>query len=200
MQAPIWPYITPGISDDLFERLPGIPMSKCEVRLLMIGQLRLRANSVLWDIGAGTGTIPVETGLMCPKGRIYAIERDLDVAELIKVNCQKFGVSNVEIVVGSAPECLADLEEAPDRICIEGGRSVKEILRYCWQRLTMGGRVIATASSLEGLYSISEGLAELQVRNVEVVQSSVNRLETKGNRQTFAAVNPIFILSGEKLE
>jgi cobalt-precorrin-6B (C15)-methyltransferase len=200
MQAPIWSYITPGISDDLFERLPGIPMSKCEVRLLMIGHLRLRANSVLWDIGAGTGTIPVETGLMCPNGRIVAIERDVDVAELIEVNCQKFGVTNVEVIVGSAPECLVDLKEPPDRICIEGGRSVKDILEYCWQRLIVGGRVIATASSLEGLYSISEGFAQLQVRNIEVVQSSINRLETRGNRQTFAAVNPIFILSGEKLE
>ncbi|MEE3718300.1 precorrin-6Y C5,15-methyltransferase subunit CbiT [Tumidithrix elongata RA019] len=200
MQTPIWPYITPGISDDLFERLPGIPMSKCEVRLLMIGHLRLRANSILWDIGAGTGTIPVETGLMCPNGRVVAIERDEDVAELIKINCQKFGVKNVEIIVGNAPECLETLKEAPDRICIEGGRSVKEILEFCWQRLAIGGRVIATANTLEGLYGISEGFAQLQVRNVEVVQSSVNRLEARGTRQTFAAVNPIFILSGEKLE
>lgn len=200
MEEPIWSYVTPGIPDDLFERLPGIPMSKCEVRLLIISHLRLRSQSVLWDIGAGTGTIPVETGLICPQGKIIAIERDEDVAELIRRNCRRFGVNNVEVILGSAPECLVNLEQEPDRICVEGGRSIKEILQYCWQRLTLGGRIVATASTLESLYGISESFAQLQVRNIEVVQSAVNRLETKGNRQTFAAVNPIFILSGEKLE
>ncbi len=194
----IWPYATPGIPDDMFERLPGIPMSKCEVRLLLISHLRLRSHSVFWDIGAGTGTIPVEVGLLCPTSKIIAIERDHDVAGLIDQNCLKFGVKNVEIVIGSAPECLDNLV-IPDRILIEGGRSVKEILEYCWQRLAIGGRVIATAATLEGLYRISESFSQLHVRNVEIVQSAVNRLETKGNRQIFAAVNPIFILSGDKV-
>jgi precorrin-6Y C5,15-methyltransferase (decarboxylating) CbiT subunit len=198
--AKLWQYITPGIPDDLFDRLPGIPMTKCEVRLLMIGQLRLRADSCLWDIGAGTGTIPVEVGSICSRGKVIAIERDGEVAELIKSNCRKFSVTNVEVVVGTAPECLDQLTIVPDRICIEGGRSMGDILRYCWQKLPLGGRIVATASSLESLYRISEGFAELQVRQVEVVQSAVNRLETRGNRQVFAAVNPMFILSGEKLD
>ncbi|OYQ62968.1 precorrin-6Y C5,15-methyltransferase (decarboxylating) subunit CbiT [Pseudanabaena sp. SR411] len=199
MSEPIWSYVTPGIPDELFDRLPGIPMSKCETRLLIIGQLRLKADSVLWDIGAGTGTIPIETGLLCPQGKIVAIERDEDVAGLIDKNCQKFGVNNVEIKIGSAPECLTSLTTNPDRICIEGGRSVSEILEYCWERLQIDGRAIATTNSLEGLYAISESFAKLQARNVEVVQSSVNRLETRGNRQVFAAVSPMFIISGEKL-
>lgn len=199
MTEPIWSYVTPGISDELFDRLPGIPMSKCETRLLIIGQLRLKSDSVFWDIGAGTGTVSVEIGLLCPKGKIVAIERDEDVAGLIVKNCQKFGVNNVEVKVGSAPECLASLSEAPNCICIEGGRSVSEILEYCWERLQTDGRAIATTNSLEGLYAISASFAKLQARNVEVVQSSVNRLETRGNRQVFAAVSPMFIISGEKL-
>jgi precorrin-6B methylase 2 len=55
MTSPLWPYVTPGIADDLFERLPGIPMSKREVRVLLLSQMRLKADSVIWDIGAGTG-------------------------------------------------------------------------------------------------------------------------------------------------
>ncbi|NUN65856.1 precorrin-6Y C5,15-methyltransferase subunit CbiT [Pseudanabaena biceps] len=199
MTEPIWSYVTPGISDELFDRLPGIPMSKCETRLLIIGQLRLKADSVFWDIGAGTGTVSVEIGLLCPKGKIVAIERDEDVAGLIVKNCQKFGVNNVEVKVGSAPECLTSLSEAPNCICIEGGRSVSEILEYCWERLQTDGRAIATTNSLEGLYAISASFAKLQARNVEVVQSSVNHLETRGNRQVFASVSPMFIISGEKL-
>lgn len=200
MPSPLWPYVTPGISDDLFERLPGIPMSKREVRLLLISYLRLQSNSVVWDIGAGTGTIPIETGLMCPQGRIIAVERDQEVANLIRRNCDRFGVENVTVIEGNAPECLKDLSEAPSRVCIEGGRPIKAILQEVWQRLLPEGRIIATAASLESLYAISESFADLQVRNVEVVQPALNRLETRGIHQTFAAINPIFILSGEKID
>ncbi|NJO71704.1 MAG: precorrin-6B methylase, partial [Oscillatoriales cyanobacterium RM1_1_9] len=86
------------------------------------------------------------------------------------------------------------------RVCLEGGKEIKVILKAVWQRLQPGGRIVATASNLESLYSISEGFSELQVRNVEVVQSSVNRLERRGNHQTFEAINPMFILSGEKID
>jgi precorrin-6Y C5,15-methyltransferase (decarboxylating) CbiT subunit len=200
MSSQLWPYITPGIPDDLFERLPGIPLSKREVRLLLISALRLHPDSLLWDIGAGTGTIPVETGLLCPKGQIIAVERDEEVANLIRRNCDRFGVHNVQVVEASAPECLNDLPQSPQRVCIEGGRQVKEILKEVWRYLQPSGRVVATASNLESLYALSEGFAELHARNIEVVQSAVNRLETRGTYQTFAAVNPIFILSGEKLD
>lgn len=195
----LWPYKTPGIPDQLFERLPGIPLSKREVRILIISSLRMQPDSVLWDIGAGTGTIPVELGLLCPQGQIIAIERDDEVARLIKRNCDRFGVDNVNVIQGSAPECLAEIKPQPNLVCIEGGKPIKDILKQTWKYLQPAGRIVATVNNLENLYIISEGLAELQARNIEVVQSAVNRLETRGIHQTFAAVNPMFILSGEKL-
>jgi precorrin-6Y C5,15-methyltransferase (decarboxylating) CbiT subunit len=200
MPSPLWSYVTPGIPDDLFERLPGIPMSPREVRLLLLSALRLEVDSVLWDIGAGTGTIPVEVGLLCPQGKIFAIERDEEVASLIRRNCDRFGVTNVEVVEGSAPECLTGLPQPPQRVCIEGGRSVKVILQEVWKHLQPGGRIVATATNLESLYQISESFAELQVRHIEIVQSAVNRLEKRGTNQIFAAIDPIFVLSGEKLD
>ena len=113
MHSKLWPYITPGIPDELFERLPGIPLSKREIRLLLIAHLRLLPNSVLWDIGAGTGTIPVEIGLLCPQAQIIAVERDEEVANLIRRNCDRFEVNNVEVIEGSAPECLKNLQKPP---------------------------------------------------------------------------------------
>ncbi|MEH1912504.1 precorrin-6Y C5,15-methyltransferase subunit CbiT [Nostoc sp.] len=200
MPSQLWPYITPGIPDELFEHLPGIPLSQREVRLLLIAQLRLKSDSVLWDIGAGTGTIPVEVGLLCPGGQIIAIERDEEVANLIKRNCDRFEVKNVEVIEGSAPECLHDLKVTPHRVCIEGGRPIQEILQAAWHYLPPSGRVVATAANLESLYAISQSFSLLRARNIEVVQSAVNRLETRGFSQTFTAVDPIFILSGEKLD
>ncbi|NJK57686.1 MAG: precorrin-6Y C5,15-methyltransferase subunit CbiT [Pleurocapsa sp. SU_5_0] len=195
----LWPYKTPGIPDKLFERLPGIPLSKREVRVLILSSLRMKPDSVFWDIGAGTGTIPVEIGLLSPQGKIVAIERDEEVAKLIKRNCDRFGVHNVEVIQGSAPECLDAIKPRPNLVCLEGGKPIKDILKQTWKYLQPEGRIVATVSNLENLYIISEGLSELQARNIEVVQSAVNRLETRGIHQTFAAVNPMFILSGEKL-
>ena len=199
MPNSLWPYVTPGIPDDLFEQLPGIPLSKREVRLLLISHLRLQPTAVFWDIGAGTGTIPVEVGLLCRQGRIIAIERDEEVANLIRRNCDRFAVNNVEVVEGNAPDCLAAIVHLPDCIFIEGGRPIKAVMQAAWQHLQPQGRIVATATNFETLYALSESLAELQARNIEVVQSAVNRLETRGNHQVFSAVDPIFVLSGEKL-
>ena len=194
-----WLYKTPGIPDELFERLPGIPLSKREVRLLMISALRLGDGGVFWDIGAGTGTIPVEIGLLCPNSPIIAIERDEEVASLIRRNCDRFEVKNVTVFEGSAPDCLPNISLAPDRVCIEGGKPIKSVLQEVWQYLKPNGRIVATANNLETLYQFSEGFSNLQARNIEIVQAAVNRLETRGIQQVFAAVDPMFILSGDKL-
>jgi cobalt-precorrin-6B (C15)-methyltransferase len=196
----LWPYVTPGIPDHLFEQLPGIPMSNREVRLLLLGYLRLKAEAILWDIGAGTGTISVEAGLLCPQGKIVAVERDEDVARLIQTNCDRFDVRNVQVVVGNAPECFSEILLIPNCILIEGGRSPKLLLTEAWKHLSPQGRVVATASNFESLYAISETFSSLQVRNIEVAQPTVNRLETRGSHQVLKAADPIFILSGEKLE
>ncbi|MFM2303831.1 MAG: hypothetical protein RLZZ135_1241 [Cyanobacteriota bacterium] len=175
-------------------------MSQREIRLLLISALKLEANSVVWDIGAGTGTIPVEIGLICPQGKIIAIERDDEVANLIQLNCDRFEVSNVQIVIGSAPQCLKQIETQPQRVCIEGGTAIESILQQVWEYLPLTGRVVVTAASLETLYKVSESFTRLQARNVEVVQAAVNRLETRGNSRRLVAVDPMFILSAEKLD
>lgn len=197
--ASLWPYATPGIPDHLFEQLPGIPISKREVRLLIVGALCLKPTAQLWDIGAGTGTLVVEAALLCPQGRVVAVERDAEVANLIQQNCDRFGLSNVDVVEGIAPDCLAELPPKPDCILVEGGKSMKDIVKATWNHLTIGGRLVVTTGTLETLYAMSETFAELYVRNVEIVQPTINRLEIRGNQQAFKAIDPIFILSGEKV-
>jgi cobalt-precorrin-6B (C15)-methyltransferase len=196
----LWPYATPGIPDALFEQLPGIPMSSREVRLLLLGYLRLKPQDVLWDIGAGTGTLAIEAALLCPQGKVVAVERDADVADLIRRNCDRFELGNVQVIEGNAPDCLKTLPHHPDCIFVEGGRPLKETLQAAWDYLPYLGRLVVTAGNLETLYVVSETFSELQVRNIEVAQPAVNRLEARGNHQVFTAIDPIFVLSGEKLE
>lgn len=198
--APLWPYCTPGIPDHLFEQLPGIPISQREVRLLIVGALRLKPEARLWDLGAGTGTVVIEAALLCPQGQVVAVERDPDVASLIRLNCDRFQLTNVEIVSGVAPDCLATLPPQPDCVIIEGGKSMRAVVEAAWQHLPSGGRLVVTTETLETLYEISETFAQLRVRHVEIVQPAVNRLEARGHQQVFKAIDPIFLLSGEKLE
>lgn len=195
----LWPYATPGIPDRLFQQLPGIPLTKRDVRLLVIGYLRLRADDHLWDIGAGTGTVAIEAALLCPGGKVTAVERDEEVAGLIKTNCDRFEVSNIDVIVGSAPECLNTIKGQPSCILIEGA-PLKTTLEVAWEKLTINGRIVVTANNLEALYTASETFAALHMRNIEVAQPAVNRLETRGNRQVFASGDPIFIISSDKLE
>ncbi len=200
MSTYAWPFRTPGIPDSAFDRIPGIPLSPREVRVLILSQLRLGPQDCLWDIGAGTGTIAVEASLLCPEGRVLAVERDEEVVELIHRNCTKFGVTTVQTIQGTAPECLAHLESPPDRICVEGGFPLQPILETSWTYLRTGGRLVATATSLDQLYDLSAALATVRARQVEVIQSAVNRVESRGKQQKFISLDPIFVLSGEKLD
>jgi cobalt-precorrin-6B (C15)-methyltransferase len=195
----LWPYATPGIPDRLFQRLPGIPLTEREVRLLVMGCLRLKFDAQLWDIGAGTGTVAIEAALLCPKGKITAVERDEEVAGLIKTNCDRFEVTNVDVISGSAPECLNHIQGTPNCILIEGA-PLQTTLETAWEKLAMSGRIVVTANNLESLYTASATFGALHMRNIEVAQPVINRLETRGNRQVFATVDPIFIISGDKLE
>ncbi|MEN9205818.1 MAG: precorrin-6Y C5,15-methyltransferase subunit CbiT [Thermostichales cyanobacterium SZTDM-1c_bins_54] len=194
----LWPYRTPGIPDPLFEQLPGIPLTARELRVLILSQLQLAEQGCLWDIGAGTGTILIEAALLCPQQRLIAIERDGEVVELIQRNCQRFGINSIEIIQGTAPACLATIQPRPQRILLEGGSPLTPIFQAAWELLLPGGRLVATAGSLESLYILSEGLAKAQARHVEVIQAGLNRLQKRGLGQAFLALDPLFILSGEK--
>ncbi|MDF2803270.1 MAG: cbiE, partial [Anaerocolumna sp.] len=109
-----------GIKDEEFVR-GKVPMTKSEIRAISISKLYMEENSIVYDIGAGTGSITVEAAMLCDKGRVYAIEEKSEAVELIHINVEKFGLDNVTICHGSAPDSILDLE-TPDRAFIGGSR------------------------------------------------------------------------------
>ena len=114
-----------GIPDRCFLTFadrPGL-MTKQEVRVMSLGALQLPSAGVMWDVGAGTGSMAIEMGRLVPAGRVYAIEKDAAGLELIEQNVGRFGVVNVQWVGGKAPECLAGLP-APQRIFVGGGAAI----------------------------------------------------------------------------
>ena len=187
--------ITPGIDDSSFIR-GGVPMTKQDVRAAVLGHLKIRKNDIVWDVGAGTGSVSVEMAMKAPAGRVYAVERDPEGCLLIRQNREKFGVWNVIPVDGPAPEALADLP-APDRVFIGGsGGHLKEIIRLALEK-NPGVMICVTAIVLETMQEAAEAMSGAGL-DPQIVQISVSTARKLGKKHMMMAGNPIFIITGQE--
>ncbi|WP_353259089.1 precorrin-6y C5,15-methyltransferase (decarboxylating) subunit CbiE [Prochlorothrix hollandica] len=146
---PVWPLL--GIPDGAFHCFPDRPglMTKREVRVQILGELALQPPQVLWDLGAGTGSVAVEVGRLCPDSAIYAVEQTAAGVGLIQRNGDRFGVGNLTVIQAKAPAGLGDLPD-PHRIFIGGsGGQLASILDQCGQRLQPQGRMVLALATLE---------------------------------------------------
>lgn len=182
----------PGIPDGCFLR-DRVPMTKEEIRVLSLSRLRLTGKAVLWDIGAGTGSVSVEAALFCPEARVYAVERNAAATELLRKNLDRFSLKNVTPVEAEAPEGL-DLLPAPTHLFIGGsGGKLKEILAAAMAK-NPEVRVVINCITLETLQDAFSAARALGAEP-ECVQVSATRLEPIGKYHMFRAGNPVFILS-----
>lgn len=189
------PYLSmvPGVRDDRFER-GNVPMTKSEVRSLVLCKLGLRRGDVFWDVGAGTGSVCVEAALLLEDGLVCAVERNEEGCALIRKNAERFGVP-VTLVQGTAPEACASFP-APDAAFIGGsGGKLEEILRFLLER-NPAVRVAVTAVTIETLAKASALLDRLGFCEVERIQVAVSRLVPAGPLHRLQAENPVFLLSG----
>ncbi|MHB8172656.1 MAG: precorrin-6Y C5,15-methyltransferase (decarboxylating) subunit CbiT [Thermincolia bacterium] len=193
-----WQASTPGIPDSWFTR-DQVPMTKEEIRVITLAKLRPQAGSVIWDVGAGTGSLSIEAALCAPKGHVFAIERNPAGVQLIKENQEKFGVANITVVDGSAPQALIDLPK-PDRVMVGGsGGSFKIILEHIDGVIVPRGRVVINAILLD---TLSEALNYFQARqdyNLEIIQVGVTRVEQVRHLHMLQGQNPVFIITAEKV-
>lgn len=191
-----WQYTTAGIPDAMFIR-GDVPMTKEEIRTVSLAKLRLKENSIVFDIGAGTGSVSIECSLACRKGFVYAIEKDADALELIKKNAEKFGTQNLSIIAGEAPEALEVLEK-PDRIFIGGtGGNMESLFDWIDGRCE-NVRVVANTVTLESTYEAVKEMEKCGFANIEMVQVSVSHSRAAGSKHMLQAHNPVYIISGEK--
>ncbi|MDA8064893.1 MAG: precorrin-6Y C5,15-methyltransferase (decarboxylating) subunit CbiT [Thermaerobacter sp.] len=190
-----WPFAVPGIPDAWFER-GNVPMTKEEVRTVALAKARLLPDGVVWDVGAGTGSLSVEAALRCRQGRVFAIERDAEAQALLAANARRFGVGNVELVAGEAPEALTGLP-APDRVLLGGsGDRLDSILQAVRERLRPEGRVVVLAVSLRTQGDAFRLLGELGFKwEASLVQ--VARSRPLGGQHLWQGLNPVAVFVGE---
>jgi precorrin-6Y C5,15-methyltransferase (decarboxylating) len=172
-------------------------LTPAEVRSMALAEMDLGPRSIVWDIGAGSGSVGIEASQLAREGTTYAIEMDADDYHLIRQNAERFDASNLVPVLGRAPEAWANL---PDPDAIFAGGSGREISRLCelaYERLKPRGRLVANVGSVENLAEVHATL-QRRAGDVKVWMINVARGTYQLERVRFDALNPTFLLSGVK--
>ncbi|NBQ21746.1 MAG: methyltransferase domain-containing protein [Synechococcaceae bacterium WB6_3B_236] len=127
---------------------------------------------MVWDVGGGTGALALEIARLLPRGRVHTLERDPEAVELLQRNRQRFGIANLQIHQGQAPGDLHRLDPHPDRVLLEVGRPLGDVLLAVWEALAPAGR--------------------------QVVQATVHRMQRRGDQTRLAAAEPLFLIAAER--
>lgn len=188
-----------GLPDHLFSSFrdrPGL-MTKREVRLIVLGELALQPKQVIWDIGAGTGSVSIEIARLCPSSQIYAVEKTAIGVSLIKKNCHVFQVKNIFAIQGKAPQSLDNLPKA-DRIFIGGSSgNMYKILEVCQEKINVNGKIVISLATLENLQESINWFKKNQW-NYHLLQAQFSRSIPIANLTRFTPLNPITIIVAEK--
>lgn len=184
-----------GMDDDAFVR-SKVPMTKQEIRILSLVKARIKPDAVIYDIGAGTGSISIEAARLAPQGTVYAWERTQDGAALIRANAAKFKVQNVKVVEKEAPDGLEVLPAA-DTILIGGsGGRLPEIFATVTPKLSTDGRMVLNCITVQTLMQCIEYMrAHPDVFAYEAIQVQVSRLRQVGPYDMAKAENPVYIVT-----
>ena len=185
--------VTHGHPDSDFVRT-DVPMTKQEVRAVTLSKLRLRRDSLCWDVGAGTGSVALEMGERCQEGHVWAVERREDACELIEENKRKLRIANVTVVHAAAPDALDSLP-APTHVFVGGsGGSLTAILTKALEQ-NPAVRIVINAVTVETLAEAAQAMETLPVRETEIVQLTVARSRRLGSHHLLTGMNPVFLLS-----
>jgi precorrin-6B C5,15-methyltransferase / cobalt-precorrin-6B C5,C15-methyltransferase len=172
-------------------------ITQAEVRALSLAQLNIQPGSIVWDIGAGSGSVAIEAAQLANPGIVYAIEQDAADYHLILANAQTFGVHNLKAIHGTAPPVFAELP-APDAVFVGGtGREVARLLEAAFTALRAGGRLVINIATLESLNTTYAALKKL-AGSVQVLLINIARATEQLETVRFEAVNPTFLLTVTK--
>ncbi|HIZ82227.1 MAG TPA: precorrin-6Y C5,15-methyltransferase (decarboxylating) subunit CbiT [Candidatus Mediterraneibacter pullistercoris] len=183
----------PHIRDEEFIR-GNVPMTKAEVRAVSLAQMELAENSVVYDIGAGTGSVSVEAARSGDRIRVYAIEKKPEAAELLVQNRKKFRTDGIRIIKGTAPEALRDLEP-PTHVFIGGSSgNLREILCTVLDK-NPSARIVINAISLETVSEVMDAIEEGLLKDAQITQITAARARVLGRYHMMTGQNPVYIIS-----
>lgn len=189
---------THGIEDAAFVR-GKVPMTKSEVRSITLSKLQLAKDDIVYDIGAGTGSVSIEMALQASKGQVYAVECSEEGLSLIRENRSRFGAVNLHPVAGMAPDVLDDLP-SPDKVFIGGSKGNLEAIVKAVSEKNPLVRIVMNVIALESLMDSLNAVQRCGLELIDVVQISVARGKELGNYHLMMGQNPVFILTAQKAD
>lgn len=186
-----------GIPDEEFLR-GKVPMTKAEIRVQVLAKAQISQDDRVVDIGAGTGSISIEAAGLASEGVVYAIEHNPEAQALILANRQRFGISNLQLILGAAPDVFGELP--PVDVCIIGGSNgrLSEILNTV--PLIEGGRIVITAVTIETVAQGLKLLTDYNYQDIDTISIQAVRWKAVQTLHMAQALNPIFIISARKGE
>ena len=189
-----------GLPDDAFEQRRPLrgQITKSEARAVSLYALGLRPDSVVWDIGAGTGSVAVEAARIAHLGQVYAVDKDAAGADLLRNNVARYGDGRVAVVIGAAPDALRDLPD-PDAVFIGGGgAALPDIIAASLGRLRPAGRLVANFAAMERANATYQTLRDAGMSPGLTMVAAARGRELPDGALRLEAMNPIFIVWGQR--
>jgi precorrin-6Y C5,15-methyltransferase (decarboxylating) len=186
-----------GMPDSHFRHHAGL-ITKSEIRTISLSKLKLfKKNHILWDVGAGAGSVGIEVSFHIPLGRVYAIEKNPERIDDIAHNVRKFNCHNVEIINAAFPEGIKELKQ-PDRIFIGGGgKYLGQIIKVSAEKIAPLGVIVINTVLLQNLEIALTYLKKEKI-DPEVIQIQISRSKEMPFGSRLEALNPVWIISGSK--
>lgn len=193
-----WNYKTPGIPDELFDRTENVPITKEDIRSIIISKLRLREGITAIDIGCGSGSITVEIALQT-RAKVFAIDSDMDAINLTEKNLTKFGVLNNTVIIhGRAQDVLPTLPIV-EAIVIGGTTGETDrIVKLALSKLNKGGRLVLTSILIETIYNALKAMQESNLQDIDITQVTIAKSKKTSSGTMMISRNPVIIFSGTK--
>lgn len=189
-----------GNPDELFRQSKpkrGL-LTPNEVRSIALGEMGLKSTSIMWDIGAGSGSVAIEAAQIARHGKAYAIEMDAEDYNLLVENARQFGVTNLVPVLGEAPKAWETLPD-PEAIFVGGtGRAVTELVTFAWPRLQPGGCLIANMMSMDYVVALQQLFVSKMGIEPTLWMIQVSRGNYQMDKLRLESCNPTFLLKAVK--
>ncbi len=172
-------------------------LTQSEVRVIALSEMDLGDSSLVWDVGAGSGSLAIEAAQLAPSGQVYAIEMDAEDYNLLLENARTFGVANLTPILGEAPDAWHELPD-PDAVFVGGtGRAVVHLVQSVWSRLRDDGRLVVNVVSLDNLTAVETALRDLG-GEPSVLMVNLSRSQEQLESLRLAAANPSFLIKCRK--
>ena len=183
-----------GATEDAYVHENGL-ITKAEVRAAALSCLDLEPGQIMWDLGAGSGSVGLEACLLLGHGKVVAVERRPERIKQVRSNRARFGVGNLQVVEADLPQGLDELPP-PDRVFIGGGgKNLRDIVARSVQLMKPGGRVVAAVVRLESLTMAREAMQQAGL-SVRTIHMQVSRGEDLAGEEYLKALNPVYLISG----